>query len=293
MMNPIVTFSFIRRVKAFTLLELLVVIAVIAILTAIVTPALRAAKDQAHRAVCASNIRQLGLANSCYAGNNNDYYVRAATDIFGKNLHRWHGTRKSVNEAFDAYTGPLASYLDGGAVKRCPSFRDYHIDPGQHSANFEAGCGGYGYNDEYVGGRSDLYGFGDGSHYSARLSDACSPGSTVMFADTAFRQLLPDGQTVFIEYSFAHPPFWEWYVQTLREFPQASDSQDIGGRPNPSIHFRHRGFTNVCWVDGHVSSETMDLSAPYITHAVMDDDESARQALGWFGPDNNSLFDLR
>lgn len=292
-MNLTRTSSSVRRVKAFTLLELLVVVAVIAILTAIVTPALRAAKEQAHRAVCASNIRQLGLANACYAGNNNDYYVRAASDIFGKNLQRWHGRRSSVNDVFDPYNGPLAAYLDGGAVKRCPSFKDYYTDPGQYSANFEAGCGGYGYNDEYVGGRSDLYGFGEGSRYSARSSDAGSLGSTVMFTDAAFRQILSDGQTIFIEYSFAHPPFWEWYVQTLREFPEVADVQGMGGRPNPSIHFRHHGFSNVCWVDGHVSSETMDLSAPYVTHALMDDYESAQHALGWFGPDNNSLFDLK
>jgi prepilin-type processing-associated H-X9-DG protein len=73
----------------------------------------------------------------------------------------------------------------------------------------------------------------------------------------------------------------------------AAGAARFGGRPNPSIHFRHRGFTNVCWVDGHVTKETMDLSAPYITHAVMDDEETAKNALGWFGPANNRLFDLK
>ena len=279
-----------QQAKAFTLLELLVVIAVIAMLTAIIAPALRAAKEQAHRTVCVSNIRQLGMVNACYATNNNGYYVLAASDIFGKNLHRWHGTRTNVNQPFDPYKGPLAAYLDGGAVKRCPSFGDYHAAPGQISANFEAGCGGYGYNDEYIGGRSDLYGLGDGSRRSARTTDPRSPGATVMFTDAAFRQQLADGQTIFIEYSFAHPPFWDWFIQTLRTFPAAADF--LEGRPNPSIHFRHRGFTNVGWADGHVTGETMDLTAPYLTHAIMDDRESAEQALGWFGPDNNSLFDL-
>lgn len=66
----------------------------------------------------------------------------------------------------------------------------------------------------------------------------------------------------------------------------------IGGRPDPSIHFRHRGFANVCWADGHISCETMDLSASYTTHAVMEEEETARMGLGWFGPDDNSLFDL-
>lgn len=279
------------RSRAFTLIELLVVISVIAALMAILTPALRAARGQARQTVCASNLRQLVLVNTCYAANNREHYVLAAADIFGRNLQRWHGTRTNANEAFDPYTGPLSRYLDGGAVKRCPSLREYHAPAGQRAANFEAGCGGYGYNDEYIGGRSDLYGMGSGSRHSARAADVRRPAITVMFADTAYRQKLSANETDFIEYSFAHPPFWEWYLQALRAYPDAAGY--LKGRPNPSIHFRHRGFANVGWADGHVSGETMDLSAPYITHARMDDRETAQNALGWFGPDNNSLFNLQ
>ncbi len=55
------------RYKAFTLIELLVVIAVIAILMAILMPVLKRAKEQAKRAVCFNNLRQLGLAWLLYA----------------------------------------------------------------------------------------------------------------------------------------------------------------------------------------------------------------------------------
>jgi prepilin-type processing-associated H-X9-DG protein len=72
-----------------------------------------------------------------------------------------------------------------------------------------------------------------------------------------------------------------------------SISNNISGRPSPSIHFRHNGFSNVSWCDGHITKETMDLSAPYVTHALMDEEETTEMALGWFGPDNNSLFDLK
>jgi prepilin-type N-terminal cleavage/methylation domain-containing protein len=58
--------------KGFTLLELLMVIAIIAILAALLLPALSHAKESARRIVCASNMRQIALASMIYASDNND-----------------------------------------------------------------------------------------------------------------------------------------------------------------------------------------------------------------------------
>ena len=277
----------------FTLIELLVVISIIALLVSILVPALSKAKIQARQVVCSSNLRQLHLANTCYAMANDGYYVLAAEDMFGDNLHRWHGVRDSENMEFDPTRGPLAKFLGNGEIKRCPGFpkKDYYEQAGQVSSNFEAGCGGYGYNDQYIGGRLDKYNLRNAGKHSANETQVKQPHSTVMFTDAAFRQTLTGGRQSYIEYSFSHPPFWHWYVKTQKD--SSTNIPSTTGRPNPTIHFRHGRFTNVNWVDGHISSETMDLSAPYSTHAEMTKAQTVEQSLGWFGPDNNTLFDLK
>src|SRR5690349_1795954 len=68
-----------RRIwkRAFTLIELLVVIAIIAILAAILFPVFAQARESARQAMCASNMRQLGLAMRMYVTDSDETWFPA------------------------------------------------------------------------------------------------------------------------------------------------------------------------------------------------------------------------
>lgn len=68
------------RCAAFTLVELLVVISIIALLMAILIPSLSKARDQSKVAVCLSNLRQIGIAIHTYADQYNGAIPRGPTD---------------------------------------------------------------------------------------------------------------------------------------------------------------------------------------------------------------------
>jgi prepilin-type N-terminal cleavage/methylation domain-containing protein/prepilin-type processing-associated H-X9-DG protein len=260
-----------KHTSGFTLVELLVVVAVISVLAALLAPALTSGINRAQAGKCKSNIRQLYIANTLYAADHGSY-VAAGPDIFGADLARWHGRRSSRQQPFDATRGPLYEYLsrcDG--VRTCPSFKNFRSGAAFNA--FEDSCGGYGYNDRGVGSRVYWLGYNrDGVSNGIPPSAIRQPAATVMFCDTAYPQ--PYGNpTYLIEYSFAEAP------QFLEKQPPPLPS----GPADPTIHFRHSDQANVVWCDGHVSSESM---------MAMNDEKFERFKLGWFGAQkDNTLFD--
>ena len=76
--------------RAFTLVELLVVMAVIAILAALLLPVLSPARQQAGAVFCLNNLRQWGIATQLFAGDNNDYLPKDGSPNGTSTAEGWY-----------------------------------------------------------------------------------------------------------------------------------------------------------------------------------------------------------
>ena len=107
---------------AFTLVELLVVIGIIALLISILLPALSKAREQANRVGCLSNMRQIGIAFLGYLHDNKDRFPRPAVNNTDEDWIYWQPGRKLADSRIAPYAG--GSFLP--KLFRCPS--DAEID---------------------------------------------------------------------------------------------------------------------------------------------------------------------
>jgi prepilin-type N-terminal cleavage/methylation domain-containing protein len=129
--------------RAFTLVELLVVIGIIALLLAILLPTLSKARQQSHWAVCMSNMNQIGKALMSYALDNHDYLPRPASRSLGPmpdDFLYWQDGSVVVGYARDMDASPLAKSLNltGERLKslfRCPS--DNYADRSATSTKYD------------------------------------------------------------------------------------------------------------------------------------------------------------
>src|SRR4051812_2475020 len=120
--------SIYRRRRAFTLVELLVVIGIIALLISILMPALSRARQQAMTVQCLSNLRQIGMSVFSYTNDSKGWYPTHNNwgNVVGKKGrdNRYDdpsGLSGFMDEPGVLYERPLNKYLGTPEVCRCPS----------------------------------------------------------------------------------------------------------------------------------------------------------------------------
>jgi prepilin-type N-terminal cleavage/methylation domain-containing protein/prepilin-type processing-associated H-X9-DG protein len=111
----------IKPTRGFTLIELLVAIAIIAILASILFPVFARARENARRASCMSNLKQIGLATMMYVQDYDEWYPMGARR---RNMWAERGTWRFF----------LQPYTKSTQVFRCPSDASVLSDAGDYIA---------------------------------------------------------------------------------------------------------------------------------------------------------------
>lgn len=125
-----------RKQNAFTLVELLVVISIIALLISIILPALGEAKEIVRSATCLNNLKQVQLGAEIFANNHNNkypsrYVVDPESGTGHTSVYLWYGDRGDGTSSglsfadFEADDRPINEELelsaDGLSISRCPT----------------------------------------------------------------------------------------------------------------------------------------------------------------------------
>ena len=217
----------IRSRCGFSLVELLVVVAILAILAALLLPALARGKSSAHRIKCVSNLHQLGVATQMYWEDNMGNCFRyGGVHTNGGQLYwfGWIGAGSEGQRLFDARAGALHPYLQGRGVELCPAF-NYSL--AQFKSKASGTTFGYGYNLYLSAGRAEP---------PVNLGRIAKPSGTALMADAA------QVNTWQAPASPQNPMLEEWYY--------IDDSTN-----QPNGHFRHARQASTLFCDGHVEPE--------------------------------------
>ncbi len=211
-------------INNFTLIELLIVVAIIAILAGMLLPALNSARERARGMACMSNSKQLGLAFSSYTGDYDDFYPPV-------NMTANYGWNPVVESTVWSWAWELKkSYVGNAQMFICPTVRSMAADNHKNQINNLLGAyqnvstyyirTTYGYNANYIGSSKSVT--ETNTYIPAKVTQLKKPSATIALAETNSQHELntPDANNA---------------------CPQMIDV--------------HNNVCNITWTDGHASGE--------------------------------------
>ncbi len=223
--------------NAFTLIELLVVIAIIAILAAILFPVFAQARNQARKATCISNLKQLAIAQAMYV---QDYDERFAKwDNSGTATDSWNqpnGAGWWMNE--------IQPYVKNYGVYACPNdTRDESQTNGWGYAIITPATNPIKYYVNSYGMSEWLTSLFDGHN---KLSSISYPANTVIMAD-AEGPLINDWDDCGDAFPYGFTRMWYANYDAWGPWGNEQNYQAY------KQYARHNEGTVLAYVDGHVS----------------------------------------
>lgn len=250
------------HIGAFTLIEMMIVIAVTALLLAITLPVLAHARRQAESVYCQSNLRQMMIAALIYTEDHNDFfpiaYYTQQTDK-GPIHFNWDFTVRFVDEHPIVESGILWQGEPVDKVQQCPSFQ------GESNTPYDPYTG-YNYNVSYIG-----RGQQESISQPARRGRLTQPARVAIFGD---------GQYIHGANKFMRAPL------------RSEGDLSFNDRWSGTQGFRHNRQTNMACGDGSTRSQagvyTTVEPARHQQALEQYNQQHPRSPVGFLSPDNSA-----
>jgi prepilin-type N-terminal cleavage/methylation domain-containing protein/prepilin-type processing-associated H-X9-DG protein len=264
-----------KRCWGFTLIELLVVVAIISLLAAILFPVFARARENARRAGCMSNMKQMGLAMMMYA---QDYDGRMVSEVLEN------------SDGIKAFT-----YANGGKNTRerwwlalypyTKSYQVYNCPSADSAINFEGNYGtvsSYAYN--YLHPYGPLFPSGNGSRGVSMGPDRAPGALMSVVANPAKTIAITEGSQDSLRYNATNSNFLATketlaYRGTCESNISGISSSDYHQR---CLRVRHFDTMNCLFVDGHVKAMKWEN--------ILGDPNSVSQMDYWTTADLHAIY---